>query len=252
MDSRATEQTDGRTVRAQRTRQALVDALFTLLEEGELRPTGERIAERAGVSERSVFQHFPDRESLFEAVALQQWERVVTGTVPVDASLPLDERIEAFASQRCAVLEQVTPVRTCRAAAGERIGGGGELGRDVSARRGRRGRARVPPRARPARAPRARRSACRAGVGRDLAGLGGLSRPPGTGLRAGPGARCAGRLRRYSASADSISAIACAGSAKRIAVMPRARAASQLTSRSSTNTQSLGRTPSPRRSRVSS
>jgi AcrR family transcriptional regulator len=110
MDSRAAEQTDGRTVRAQRTRQALVDALFTLLEEGELRPTGERIAERAGVSERSVFQHFPDRESLFEAVALQQWERVVTGTVPVDASLPLAERIEAFASQRCAVLEQVTPV----------------------------------------------------------------------------------------------------------------------------------------------
>ena len=110
MDSRATDPTDGRTVRAQRTRQALVDALFTLLEDGELRPTAERIAERAGVSERSVFQHFPDRESLFEAVALQQWERVLTGTVPVDSSLPLSERIEAFASQRCAVLEQVTPV----------------------------------------------------------------------------------------------------------------------------------------------
>ena len=58
------EQRDGRTVRAERTRQALVDALLSLLDEGQLQPTAERIAVRAGVSERSVFQHFPDREAL--------------------------------------------------------------------------------------------------------------------------------------------------------------------------------------------
>ncbi len=102
---------DGRTVRAERTRQALVNALFALLEDGELRPTAERIAERAGVSERSVFQHFPDREALFEAVARQQYEQVVTGTVPVDASRPLAERIDEFTLRRAAVLEQITPVR---------------------------------------------------------------------------------------------------------------------------------------------
>ena len=79
--------------------------------DGELRPTAERIAERAGVSERSVFQHFPDREALFEAVARQQYEQVVTGTVPVDASRPLAERIDEFALRRAAVLEQITPVR---------------------------------------------------------------------------------------------------------------------------------------------
>jgi TetR/AcrR family transcriptional regulator, regulator of autoinduction and epiphytic fitness len=111
MGSGATEQTDGRTVRAQRTRQALVDALFALLADGELRPTAERIAQRAGVSERSVFQHFPDREALFEAVARSQYEQVVTASVPVDASRPLAERIDEFAAQRAAVLEQITPVR---------------------------------------------------------------------------------------------------------------------------------------------
>jgi TetR/AcrR family transcriptional regulator, regulator of autoinduction and epiphytic fitness len=102
---------DGRTVRAERTRQALVDALFALLEDGELRPTAERIAERAGVSERSVFQHFPDREALFEAVAHQQYELIVRGAEPVDASRPLRERIDAFAQERGRVLEQITPVR---------------------------------------------------------------------------------------------------------------------------------------------
>jgi TetR/AcrR family transcriptional regulator, regulator of autoinduction and epiphytic fitness len=101
---------DGRTVRAERTRQALVDALFGLLEEGELRPTAERIAERAGVSERSVFQHFPDREALFEAVSRQQYERLIKEVDPVDASRPLDERLDAFVAQRARLFEQVSPV----------------------------------------------------------------------------------------------------------------------------------------------
>jgi TetR/AcrR family transcriptional regulator, regulator of autoinduction and epiphytic fitness len=102
---------DGRTVRAERTRQALVDALLALLYEGQLQPTAERIAERAGVSERSVFQHFADREALYQAVAVQQYERIVPTLDPIDVSLPLAERIEAFVAQRARLLETVTPVR---------------------------------------------------------------------------------------------------------------------------------------------
>ena len=111
MGSQTTGAKDGRTVRAERTRQALVDALFALLDEGELRPTAERIAKRAGVSERSVFQHFPDREALFEAVARQQYERVFSQLKPVDPSLPLTERIDAFVAQRARLLEESSSVR---------------------------------------------------------------------------------------------------------------------------------------------
>jgi TetR/AcrR family transcriptional regulator of autoinduction and epiphytic fitness len=102
---------DGRTARAERTRQALVDALLELLYEGRLQPTAERIAKRAGVSERSLFQHFADREALYQAVALQQYERIAPTLEPVDLALPLPERIDAFASQRARLLEEVTPVR---------------------------------------------------------------------------------------------------------------------------------------------
>jgi TetR/AcrR family transcriptional regulator, regulator of autoinduction and epiphytic fitness len=103
---------DGRTVRAERTRQALVDALLALLYEGQLRPTAEQIAERAGVSERSLFQHFADREVLYQAVAVQQYERHIGPTLePIDVSLPLEERIDAFVEQRARLLETVTPVR---------------------------------------------------------------------------------------------------------------------------------------------
>ena len=111
MAAAGTSSPDGRTVRAQRTRQALVDALLALLDEGEVRPTAERIAARAGVSERSVFQHFRDREQLFEAVARQQYERVVPTLRPVDASLPLAERLDAFVEQRAGLYELITGVR---------------------------------------------------------------------------------------------------------------------------------------------
>ncbi len=111
MNAAAKGQRDGRTVRAERTRQALVDALLALLYEGQLQPTAERISARAGVSERSLFQHFADREALYQAVAVQQYERIVPTLDPVDVSLPLPDRIEAFVAQRARLLETVTPVR---------------------------------------------------------------------------------------------------------------------------------------------
>ena len=105
------EQRDGRTVRAERTRQALVEALIGLLDEGRPRPTAAEIAARAGVSERSVFQHFPDREALLEAVAREQYTRVVPMLVPIDSSLPLAERIEQVSQQRARLYERISGVR---------------------------------------------------------------------------------------------------------------------------------------------
>lgn len=102
---------DGRTARAQRTREAIVEACVALVEAGDIRPTAPRIAEQAGVSVRSVFQHFDDLETLFAMVA----ERAVVGLAglvnPVDADLPLDQRIDQFVTQRVDLLEALTPIR---------------------------------------------------------------------------------------------------------------------------------------------
>lgn len=105
------KQRDGRTVRAERTRRALVTALLGLLDEGHLKPTAAEIAERAGVSERSLFQHFPDREALFDAVAGQQYERVMRTLTPVDSRLPLGERIDQLTEQRARLYELIGGVR---------------------------------------------------------------------------------------------------------------------------------------------
>jgi TetR/AcrR family transcriptional regulator of autoinduction and epiphytic fitness len=102
---------DGRAARADRTRTALVDALLELLDAGDLRPTAERIAERAGVSARSVFQHYPDREDLYAAASQRQYERLGPRFQPVSADGPLEERVRDFAAQAALFNETVTPVR---------------------------------------------------------------------------------------------------------------------------------------------
>jgi AcrR family transcriptional regulator len=103
---------DGRSLRAERTRTALAGAYLDLLTEGDLRPTAERIAERAGVSPRSVFKHFPDREALFAAASGIQEGRIreLQGDPP-DPGAPLDERLDAFVDQRARFHEFVAPVR---------------------------------------------------------------------------------------------------------------------------------------------
>lgn len=102
--------TDGRTARAERTRTAIVDALIALLEEGDLQPTANRIAERAGISLRLIYHHFGDLESLYRAVAQRTSERLVARTHRIPVDRPLDERIDLLVAQRADTLEWLTPV----------------------------------------------------------------------------------------------------------------------------------------------
>ena len=88
--------TDGRAARAARTRDAIVEATVALVEEGDVRPTAPRIAERAGVSVRSVFQHFDDLPALHTAVVQRVVERLAVLVVPADPARPLADRIDAL------------------------------------------------------------------------------------------------------------------------------------------------------------
>src|SRR5262249_44810690 len=102
---------DGRLARRETTRSAVVDALLALIEEGDRRPTAPRIAERAGVSLRSVFQHFTDLEALFAVAADRQTARIAALVPPVPVAGPLRRRIDVFVAQRARGCEAITPVR---------------------------------------------------------------------------------------------------------------------------------------------
>lgn len=101
---------DGRTARAMRTRQAIVDATLALVEAGDIRPTAPRIAEQAGVSVRSIFQHFDDLETLFYALAERTMERVSAMRVEIDPAAPRSQRLSEYLTQRCAINEALTPI----------------------------------------------------------------------------------------------------------------------------------------------
>jgi len=100
-----------RTARSERTRAAIVDALLSLLEDGELQPTATRIAERAGISLRLIYHHFGDLEALFRETTERETARILARVVPVPSDLPLRDRIDRFVEQRCRLLEWITPVR---------------------------------------------------------------------------------------------------------------------------------------------
>src|SRR3954451_5575525 len=106
---------DGRTARATRTRGAIVDAHLALISEGDLKPTGERIADRAGVSLRALWANFKDMEALFAASGERLLARQLAEHRPISPTLPLTARIDEFCRQRVKMLEIIAP--SARAAA---------------------------------------------------------------------------------------------------------------------------------------
>jgi AcrR family transcriptional regulator len=97
--------------RVARTREAIVSSTLTLAMEGEVAPIVRDIAKLAGVSARTVFQHFADTAELYVAVL----GRVLTGLRGEAQPAPggaLDERISAVIGQRAGRYEKLLPMWT--------------------------------------------------------------------------------------------------------------------------------------------
>jgi TetR/AcrR family transcriptional regulator of autoinduction and epiphytic fitness len=103
------EPVDGRAARSHRSRRAIVDAMRALHAEGDLRPTAPRVAERAGVSLRTVWQQFADMETLLVEANRRDDEIVRSLVERIDPDQPLAVRVMLFTGQRARILEQMTP-----------------------------------------------------------------------------------------------------------------------------------------------
>ena len=66
---------DGRRARREQNVDAVVDAMLDLLGDGHLSPGAAAVAERSGVSLRSVFRYFDDMDSLTDRAIARQMER---------------------------------------------------------------------------------------------------------------------------------------------------------------------------------
>lgn len=106
---------DGRVLRSERSRGAIVAAMMELVGEGTLAPTAEQIAERAGVALRTVFRHFRDLEGIFEAMdaALESSVMLELGRESPDGDLP--QRIRALVQRRGRLFERIAPYKRSEA-----------------------------------------------------------------------------------------------------------------------------------------
>jgi AcrR family transcriptional regulator len=102
---------DGRRARRDRNREAVVDALLELFREGDLSPSVAEVADRSGVSLRSVFRYFDDLDEMGRIAIQRHTEKVrhlfdLPGLGQGDRA----DRIDRLVRHRLALYEQVAPI----------------------------------------------------------------------------------------------------------------------------------------------
>lgn len=101
--------TDGRALRSERSRRKIVDALFDLVGEGILLPTAKQVADRADLGIRTVFRHFADMDSLFEAMSVRLQSEVREWLRMEVAPGSPTERLNELIRLRCLFYEKTSP-----------------------------------------------------------------------------------------------------------------------------------------------
>jgi AcrR family transcriptional regulator len=105
------EVTDGRRLRRDRNREAVVEALLDLYREGNLSPGTDEIAERAGISARSLFRYFEDVDALVRTAVERQQEHLASlYELSAAPGQPLPERVDRFVADRARLLDAMGPV----------------------------------------------------------------------------------------------------------------------------------------------
>ena len=104
---------DGRSLRRERNRQDIVDALLGLIENGETEISAALIAGKAGLSERSIFRYFDDVNDLYRSVCDLAFSKEIEYALIDDAGVgSLDTKIENFVNQRVRIYtmnEKIAP-----------------------------------------------------------------------------------------------------------------------------------------------
>ena len=91
-------------MRRTRNRIAVITALLDMIREGDLHPGAAEIADRAGVSHRSIFRYFDDLDDLVRTTIDQAFQDAgPLSTIPDAGSGTLDQRVAALVDARLAL-----------------------------------------------------------------------------------------------------------------------------------------------------
>ncbi|MDH3753134.1 MAG: TetR/AcrR family transcriptional regulator [Acidimicrobiia bacterium] len=101
---------DGRHERRRQNIEAVVDAIYDLWLEGDLNPGAKKIAERSGVSLRSVFRYFDDLDTLVNTSIERHSSRGDHLFEALDDSGDLEDRAARLAAHRVRMHEEIHAV----------------------------------------------------------------------------------------------------------------------------------------------
>jgi AcrR family transcriptional regulator len=104
------QETDGRRLRSQASKERIIEAVLALIEEGHGIPGAEVIAERARVGLRSVFRHFGDLDGLYVAMLDKLGHRYTPLVRPYTAPTWQGQVLESF-ERRMELFEGILPYR---------------------------------------------------------------------------------------------------------------------------------------------
>jgi TetR/AcrR family transcriptional regulator of autoinduction and epiphytic fitness len=101
---------DGRRLRREQNREAVIDALIELFGEGLYQPSSAEIAERASISPRSLFRYFDDVDDLNRAAVERHLNtHRALFEIDIDPEAPTETKIEQFVDARVHLHETVAP-----------------------------------------------------------------------------------------------------------------------------------------------
>ena len=98
--------------RVARTREAIIASALALAMAGQVAPIVRDIAKMAGVSARTVFQHFADTAELYAAVLGRMLATLVGEAPELGAAWAIDERIAFVINHRADRYERLRPMWT--------------------------------------------------------------------------------------------------------------------------------------------
>jgi len=103
---------DGRRQRSDANRRRIAETMLDLVFEGEMTPSADRIAERAGVGRRTVFRLFNDMEGVYREAHAVMLARVAPIVDEPIRGATWRARLDQVIERRARLFEEMLPIKT--------------------------------------------------------------------------------------------------------------------------------------------
>ena len=106
------ENVDGRRQRADANRRRIALAMLELARGGEMAPSADMVAERAGVGRRTVFRLFNDMEGVYREMHAEMLERLLPMLATPFAAQGWRARLDEIVERRARMFEEMLPIKS--------------------------------------------------------------------------------------------------------------------------------------------